>query len=102
MEEVTEAFPGVILWENFDKACQAAEEARAHRVEAAEKERNRVVQSDPNWMVHSRERINATAEARYARKVKAAEDAFEAACRKAEEELMVALDEREKARNRYR
>lgn len=96
--EVTEAFPGVSLWQDFDKACQLAEAARDPLVEAAKRERDLVVNRLPGWTVHSSERIKAAAEARCDRKVKAAQDDCEAACRHAEEELVKALDQREKAR----
>jgi putative heme iron utilization protein len=92
--EAKESFPGVSLWQDFDKACQLAEAARDLLVEAAKRERDMVVKSDPNWKVHSRERINAAAEARCAEKIKAAEDEFDAACEHAKEKLMKALDER--------
>jgi hypothetical protein len=100
VEAVTEAFPGVTLWETFDQNCKLAEAVRDRAVEDATRERDLVVKSDPNWKVHSRERINAMAEVRCDRKVKAAQDNCEAACRRAEERLMEALDKREKTNGR--
>jgi hypothetical protein len=96
--EAAETFPGVTLWEKFDEACKEAEPIRDLLIEETKRERDLVVKSDPNWRVHSRERINAMAEARCDRKVKAAEAMYHALCKHAEEKLMEALDQREKAR----
>jgi hypothetical protein len=70
--EATETFPSVTLWEKFDEACKEAEPIRDLLIEEAKRERDLVVKSNP-WRVHSRERINAMAEDRCDRKVKAAE-----------------------------
>jgi hypothetical protein len=98
--EAIETFPGVTLWEKFDEDCRKAEAIRDPLIEEAKRERDLVVKSDPNWKVHSRERINAMAEARCDRKVKMAEEMCDAHCKDAEEKLIEALDLREKARGR--
>jgi hypothetical protein len=95
VKTVTEVFPDVTLWETFDEDCKQAEAVRDCSVEDATRERDRVVRSDPNWKVHSRDRINASAEARRARKVNEAHEKYDAACKRAEEYLMKALDQRE-------
>ena len=89
---VIEAFPSVSLWETFDENCKAAEAARDLAVQEAKRERDQVVKADPGWKVHSRHRINAAAAARCERKVKAAQEECDAACGRAERELMEALD----------
>ena len=88
----TEVFPGVTLWETFDYSCKVAEAARDRAVREATAERDRVLNSLPGWKVHAPERIRAAAEARYDRKLKAAQQDCEDACRQAEKELMEALD----------
>ena len=89
---VIEAFPGVTLWEGFDENCKAAEAARDFAIQEAKRERDQVVKADPGWRVHSRHRINAAAAARCEQKVKAAQEECDAACGRAEQELMEALD----------
>ena len=90
---VIEAFPGVRLWETFDENCKAAEAARDLAVQEAKRERDQVVKADPGWKVHSRHRINAAAAARCEQKVRAAQEECDAACGRAEQELMKALDQ---------
>ena len=102
MVEAIETFPGVTLWEKFDDDCKRAEAARDEAVEDSVRERDRVVNSDPGWKLHSRDRINALAKARYDRKVKEAQEACDALCARAQEELMRALDDRERARSNVR
>jgi hypothetical protein len=81
------------LWEAFDENCKAAEAARDSAVQEAKRERDQVVKADPGWNVHSRQRINAAAAARCEQKVGAAQEECDPACRRAEQELMEALDQ---------
>ena len=94
----TEVFPGETLWERFDEDCRTAEAARGHAVAAATNERDQVVSRLSSWKLHSPERIKAAAEARFEQKMKVAQEQFESACSRAEDKLMVALDQDEKAR----
>jgi hypothetical protein len=96
--EAKEVFPGVTLWETFDTDCANAEAVRDRAMREATVERDGLLKWLPGWNVHSRERINAMAEARCDQKVKAAEAMYNALCKHAEEKLMEALDQREKAR----
>jgi hypothetical protein len=48
VEAVTEAFPGVALWEKFDDDCKTAEAARDPLIEAAKSERDLVVNRLPH------------------------------------------------------
>ena len=95
---MTEVFPGVTLWERFDEDCRIAEAARDHAVAAATDERDQVVSRLSCWKLHSPERIKAAAEARFDQKMRVAQEQFESACSRAEDKLMAALDQDEKAR----
>jgi len=87
---VTKDVPG--LCERFEEACEAAEAARVQAVQKATKERNHFVSSISLGRVEPSERVKAALEARRERKVKAAQEQCEAACGRAEEVLMKALD----------
>jgi hypothetical protein len=87
---VTKDVPG--LCERFEETCEAAEAACAQAVQKATKERNHFVSSISHGRVEPSKRVKAALEARRERKVKAAQEDHEAACRKAEDELMKALD----------
>jgi hypothetical protein len=87
---VTQHVPG--LCERFEEACEAAEAARVQAVQKATKERDHFVSSISRGRMEPSERLKAVLEARCERKVKAAKDECEAACRQAEDELMKALD----------
>ena len=84
------------MWEKFDDNCKEAEDARDLAVKEAEKERDQVVRSLPGrTVVHAPERIKAVAKARCERRIKAAQEGYEAACTRAEHELMRVLDKRQ-------
>jgi F0F1-type ATP synthase membrane subunit b/b' len=87
---VTKDVPG--LCERFEETCEAAEVTRVQAVEKATKERNHFVSSISRGRVEPSERLKTALEARRERKVKAAQEEYEAACGRAEEELMKALD----------
>jgi F0F1-type ATP synthase membrane subunit b/b' len=87
---VTQDVPG--LCERFEEACEVAEAARVKAVEKATRERDYLVSSISRGRVEPSERLKAVLEARCERKVEAAQEECEAACRKAEDELMKALD----------
>ncbi len=80
------------LCERFEDACEAAEAARVQAVQNATKERNRFVSAISRGHAEPSERLKAALEARRERKVKAAQEECEAACRQAEDVLMKALD----------
>ena len=90
---VTEAFPSVTLWEKFDAACEAAEAARARAVRAAIAERDQVVSYIPVWDLCAPDRIRSAALARYDQQIQAAQSECEAACARAQRQLMEALDQ---------
>jgi hypothetical protein len=80
------------LCERFEDACEAAEAARVQAVQNATEERNRFVGAISRGRAEPSERLTAALEARRERKVKAAQEECEAACREAEDVLMKALD----------
>jgi hypothetical protein len=86
----TQDIPG--LCERFDEACEAAEAARMQAGHNATKERDHFVRSISRGRAEPSERVKAALEARRERKVKAAQEECEAACRQAEDVLMKALD----------
>ena len=86
----TKDVPG--LCERFEEACEAAEAARVNAIERATNERNHFLSSISRGRAEPSEGLKAALEARRERKVKAAQEECEAACRKAEDELMKALD----------
>jgi signal transduction histidine kinase len=87
---VTKNVPG--LCDRFEEACEAAEAARVQAVQKATKERDHFVSSISHGHVEPTKRLKAALEARRERKVEAAQEECEAACRQAEDELMKALD----------
>jgi hypothetical protein len=94
---VTKDVPG--LCERFEEACEAAEAARVQAVQNATEERNRFVGSISRGRAEPSERLKAALEARRERKVKAAQEEYEATCREAEDVLMKALDQGGKERH---
>jgi hypothetical protein len=80
------------LCESFEVACEAAEAARVEAVQKATRERDHFLSSISRGPMDPTKRLLAALEARRERKVKAAHEECEAACRKAEDELMKALD----------
>jgi hypothetical protein len=80
-------------WSNFDRACKAAEVAYHATLNAATERRDQVMLLT-TW--EAPRRVKAAAEARYARKVQAAQATRDEKCRAAEEALTAALDEPEK------
>jgi hypothetical protein len=87
---VTKDVPG--LCESFEKACEAAEAARVQAVEKATRERDHFMSSISRGRAKPGERLETALKARCERKVKAAQEECEAACRQAEDELMKTLD----------
>jgi hypothetical protein len=90
---VTEPFPAVTLWEQFDAACEEAEAARARAVKLATAERDRIVTYIAVGNLRAPDRIRSAALARYDQQVQAAQSECEAACARAQRELMAALDQ---------
>jgi hypothetical protein len=86
----TKNVPG--LCESFEVACEAAEATRVQAVQKATRERDQFLSSISHGHAEPTKRLKAALEARRERKVEAAQEECEAACRKAEDELMKALD----------
>jgi hypothetical protein len=86
----TKNVPG--LFETFEVACEAAEAARCEAVQKVTRERDHFLNSISQGHAEPTKRLLAALEARRERKVKAAHEECEAACQKAEDELMKVLD----------
>ena len=89
--DAVEAFPGLILWEKFDKTCKQAEAVRDRAVEEATRERDQVI-NPVVWTAS--DRVKGAANARYQAKVTASQTKCDKECENAEAELTRALEQR--------
>ena len=92
--DAVEAFPGVILWEEFDKTCKQAEAVRDRAVQEAARERDQVINPVAVAAWTASDRVQRAAHARYEAKVAASQTKCDKECENAQAELTRALDQR--------
>jgi hypothetical protein len=92
--DAVEAFPGVSLWEDFDKTCKQAEAVRDSAVQEAARERDQVINPVAAAAWTASDRVQRVANARYEAKVATSQTKCDKECENAQAELTRALDQR--------
>jgi endo-alpha-1,4-polygalactosaminidase (GH114 family) len=92
--DAVEAFPGVVLWEEFDKTCKQAEAVRDRAVQEATRERDQVINPVSVVAWAASDRVQRAANARYEAKLAASQAKCDKECENAQAELTRALDQR--------